>query len=63
MGFFFFISNQFELISDAVCISIVMFLHQNLFMAEVYTGAVTLIWAMAELARNPEIMKNAQEEV
>ncbi|XP_048229490.1 cytochrome P450 71B34-like [Ricinus communis] len=32
-------------------------------MAGVYTGAVTLIWAMVELARNPEIMKNAQEEV
>ncbi|XP_048230353.1 cytochrome P450 71B36 [Ricinus communis] len=35
----------------------------DLFVAGVYTGAVTLIWAMAELARNPEIMKNAQEEV
>ncbi|KDP26675.1 hypothetical protein JCGZ_17833 [Jatropha curcas] len=35
----------------------------DLFLAGVNTGAVTLIWAMAELARSPRVMKKAQEEV
>ena len=36
---------------------------QDLFLAGVDTGAITLTWAMTELARNPRIMKKAQVEV
>ncbi|KAF2282240.1 hypothetical protein GH714_043881 [Hevea brasiliensis] len=35
----------------------------DLFLAGVNTSAVTLIWAMSEIARNPRVMKKAQEEV
>ncbi|RVX04442.1 Cytochrome P450 71B36 [Vitis vinifera] len=35
----------------------------DLFLAGVDTGAITLTWAMTELARNPRIMKKAQVEV
>ncbi|KAJ6750934.1 hypothetical protein OIU85_001466 [Salix viminalis] len=33
------------------------------FLAEVDTGAISLVWAMAELARKPKVMKKAQEEI
>ena len=36
---------------------------QDLFLAGVDTGAITVSWAMTELARNPRIMKKAQVEV
>ncbi|OAY57928.1 cytochrome P450 71B34 [Manihot esculenta] len=35
----------------------------NIFLAGVDTGAITMVWAMAELARHPRIMKKAQEEI
>ncbi|CBI16811.3 unnamed protein product, partial [Vitis vinifera] len=35
----------------------------DLFLAGVDTGAITVAWAMTELARNPGIMKKAQAEV
>ncbi|KAB1213134.1 Cytochrome P450 71B36 [Morella rubra] len=35
----------------------------NFFLGGVDTGAITMIWAMAELARNPQLMKKAQGEV
>ncbi|KAJ8774471.1 hypothetical protein K2173_016917 [Erythroxylum novogranatense] len=35
----------------------------NLFLAGADTGAVTIDWAMAELAKNPRVMKKAQDEV
>ncbi|KAJ9708758.1 hypothetical protein PVL29_000664 [Vitis rotundifolia] len=35
----------------------------DLFLAGVDTGAITVTWAMTELARNPRIMKKAQVEV
>nr|POE50976.1 cytochrome p450 71b34 [Quercus suber] len=34
----------------------------NIFLAGVDTGAITMIWAMAELAKNPRLMKKAQDE-
>ncbi|CAH2077361.1 unnamed protein product [Thlaspi arvense] len=36
---------------------------QDIFLAGVDTGAITMIWAMTELARNPRVMKKAQEEI
>eukprot|EP00257_Ricinus_communis_P007138 XP_002523238.2 cytochrome P450 71B10 [Ricinus communis] len=35
----------------------------NIFLAGVDTGAITLVWAMTELIRNPRVMKKAQEEI
>ncbi|XP_010425327.1 PREDICTED: cytochrome P450 71B4-like [Camelina sativa] len=36
---------------------------QNIYLAGVDTSAVTMIWAMAELVRNPRVMKKAQDEI
>ncbi|KAK9108252.1 hypothetical protein Syun_024263 [Stephania yunnanensis] len=35
----------------------------NIFLAAVDTSAITMVWGMAELARKPELMKKAQEEI
>ncbi|KAJ4877922.1 Cytochrome P450 71B4 [Raphanus sativus] len=35
----------------------------NIYLAGVDTSAITMIWAMAELARNPRVMKKVQEEI
>ncbi|KAJ4913643.1 Cytochrome P450 71B2 [Raphanus sativus] len=35
----------------------------DIFLAGVDTGAVTMIWAMTELVRNPKVMRKAQEEI
>ncbi|KAL0004374.1 hypothetical protein SO802_011935 [Lithocarpus litseifolius] len=35
----------------------------NIFLGGIDTGAITMIWAMAELAKNPRLMKKAQDEV
>ncbi|XP_061994802.1 cytochrome P450 71B34-like [Rosa rugosa] len=35
----------------------------NLFLGGIDTGAITMLWAMAELAKNPRLMKKAQDEV
>ncbi|XP_059445103.1 cytochrome P450 71B37-like [Corylus avellana] len=35
----------------------------NMFLGGVDTGAITMAWAMAELVRNPRVMKKAQDEV
>ncbi|KAF3594089.1 hypothetical protein DY000_02027716 [Brassica cretica] len=35
----------------------------DIFLAGVDTGAVTMIWAMTELAKNPRVMRKAQEEI
>ncbi|XP_050276493.1 cytochrome P450 71B34-like [Quercus robur] len=35
----------------------------NIFLGGVDTSAITMIWAMAELAKNPRLMKKAQDEV
>ncbi|KAJ9146618.1 hypothetical protein P3X46_028857 [Hevea brasiliensis] len=35
----------------------------NIFLAGVDTGAITMVWAMAELARHPRVMRKAQEEI
>ena len=40
-----------------------LYLSQNLLLAGVNTSASTVVWAMAELARNPIVMKKAQAEV
>ncbi|CAN6548850.1 unnamed protein product [Malus baccata var. baccata] len=36
---------------------------RNLFLGGIDTGAITIVWAMAELANNPGLMKKAQEEL
>ncbi|CAA7061642.1 unnamed protein product [Microthlaspi erraticum] len=36
---------------------------QNIYLAGVDTSAITMIWAMAELVRNPRAMKRVQEEI
>jgi len=41
----------------------VMLEFQNIFLGGDDTGAITVIWATAEIARNPIIMKKAQEEI
>uniref|UniRef100_M4E8T3 Uncharacterized protein n=1 Tax=Brassica campestris TaxID=3711 RepID=M4E8T3_BRACM len=35
----------------------------NIFLAGIDTGAITMIWAMTELARNPNLMKKVQREI
>ncbi|KAK9117340.1 hypothetical protein Sjap_016287 [Stephania japonica] len=35
----------------------------NIFLAAVDTSAIIMVWGMAELARKPEVMKKAQEEI
>ncbi|KAK9155929.1 hypothetical protein Sjap_003409 [Stephania japonica] len=35
----------------------------NIFLGGVDTGAIVMVWAMTELARKPELMKKAQEEI
>ncbi|CAH2072613.1 unnamed protein product [Thlaspi arvense] len=37
--------------------------HQDIFLAGVNTSAVTLIWGLTELIRNPRVMKKVQEEI
>lgn len=36
---------------------------QNIFLAGVDTAAITVVWAMTELMKNPNAMKKAQEEI
>ncbi|CAH8360901.1 unnamed protein product [Eruca vesicaria subsp. sativa] len=36
---------------------------QDIYLGGVDTSAITMIWAMAELVRNPRVMKKAQEEI
>ncbi|XP_024007130.1 cytochrome P450 71B25-like [Eutrema salsugineum] len=36
---------------------------QDVYLAGVDTSAITMIWAMAELVRNPRVMKKVQEEI
>ncbi|CAH8388660.1 unnamed protein product [Eruca vesicaria subsp. sativa] len=36
---------------------------QNIYLAGVDTSAITMIWAMAELVRNPRVMKKTQDEI
>ncbi|KAJ4888321.1 Cytochrome P450 71B4 [Raphanus sativus] len=36
---------------------------QNIYLAGVDTSAITMIWAMTELVRNPRVMKKAQDEI
>ena len=40
-----------------------MFVSKNIFLAGVDTGAITITWAMAELAKSPRVMRKAQNEV
>uniref|UniRef100_A0A0D3DVQ6 Cytochrome P450 n=1 Tax=Brassica oleracea var. oleracea TaxID=109376 RepID=A0A0D3DVQ6_BRAOL len=35
----------------------------NIYIAGVDSNAIIMIWAMAELVRNPRVMKKAQEEI
>nr|AYM55677.1 cytochrome P450 [Croton stellatopilosus] len=35
----------------------------NIFLGGVDTGAIVMVWAMAELVKNPRVMKKAQEEI
>nr|QWK52237.1 cytochrome P450 71B17 [Isatis tinctoria] len=35
----------------------------NIFIGGIDTGAITMIWAMTELARNPELMKKVQGQI
>ena len=40
-----------------------MFVYQNVFLGGVDTVSLTVNWAMAELVRNPRVMKKVQDEV
>ena len=42
---------------------LVIFVYQDLFLGGVETGTITMIWTMAELAKNPKVMKKAQDEI
>ena len=46
-----------------IYLPVTIFVYQDIFLAGVDTGAITMIWAMAELAKNPRLMKKAQDEV
>ncbi|KAL1199946.1 Cytochrome P450 71B19 [Cardamine amara subsp. amara] len=35
----------------------------NIFIAGIDTGAITMIWAMTELVKNPKLMKKVQDEI
>ncbi|CAH2045409.1 unnamed protein product [Thlaspi arvense] len=37
--------------------------NRNIYFAGVDTSAITMIWAMAELVRNPRVMKKVQDEI
>lgn len=41
----------------------VTIVNQNLFLSGTDTGAITTVWALAGLAKNPRLMKKAQAEV
>ncbi|KDP36606.1 hypothetical protein JCGZ_08422 [Jatropha curcas] len=36
---------------------------ENIFLGGLDTGAIVLVWAVAELVRNPQVMRKAQEEI
>lgn len=36
---------------------------QNIFLGGLDTGSITIVWAMAELAKKPKLMKKAQQEI
>lgn len=38
-------------------------MHQNIFLGGLDTGSITIVWAMAELAKKPKLMKKAQQEI
>ena len=46
-----------------IYLPVTIFVYQNIFLARVDTGAITMIWVMVELAKNPKLMKKAQDEV
>ena len=46
-----------------IYLPVTIFFYQDIFLDGVDTGAITMIWAMAELAKNPKLMKKAQDEV
>jgi len=55
------ISNKIYIKLDFKCVLLCDF--QNVFLAGIDTSAVTMIWAMSELVRNPRAMKKAQETI
>ena len=46
-----------------IYLPVTIFVYHNIFLAGVDTGGITMIWVMAELAKNPKLMKKAQDEV
>ena len=40
-----------------------LFYDQDVFLAGVNAGAITMIWAMTELIRHPKVMKKLQQEI
>ncbi|KAJ7945467.1 Cytochrome P450 [Quillaja saponaria] len=56
-------SNQTEINAVQFTQNHVKAILMNLFLGGVGTSAITVVWAMAELIRNPRAMKKSQEEI
>ena len=52
------------IISPLPDIFLLYYVHQqNIFLAGIEISSITLVWVMTELAKNPTLMKKAQEEI
>ncbi|XP_002876956.2 cytochrome P450 71B4 [Arabidopsis lyrata subsp. lyrata] len=57
------IDNQQQYASFKLTVDHLKGVLSNIYHAGIDTSAITMIWAMAELVRNPRVMKKVQEEI
>jgi len=57
------VSSRNDLANSYYWFDFYLYTLQNIFVAGTDTSAGTIIWAMAELARNPSVMKKTQDEI